>query len=208
MTPRAHTIHTALDPTPDEARQLLDTELSRLEYRSQKGPLDYIIEWLLRNTDTSALTSPGTFNWVLTAIILVVLAALTLSIYTRVKKETQTTQKTREHHQTTVEEQLQHAHTHRQNNPTEAIKAGFRAIILTLDQTTAASAPGRTVGDIAHLIETKYPDLTQTATQAASKFDIAAYSLETIEPITTTDVDTVLALQTELSKRLTAEVPA
>ena len=192
----------ALEPTPDEARELLRRELSKSEYLEGRG-LQSILDWLLQKIGTTVFrTAEGTFNWMLLAIIAVVIIALIIGVYARVGREQKTISAAQELTSLSADEHRRRALDLKNTDPTEALKAGFRAIIVRLDKTAATAAPGRTTGDITR----EYPDLKNDISRCASKFDVATYRLETVGTVTTQDVDAMLALDNEIQKRLSTQV--
>lgn len=196
----------ALEPTPDEAHELLHRELSKSEYLEGRG-LQSILDWLLQKIGTTVFrTAEGTFNWMLLAIIAVVIIALIIGVYARVGREQKTISAAQELTSLSADEHRRRALDLKNTDPTEALKAGFRAIIVRLDKTAATAAPGRTTGDITRLIAHEYPDLKNDISRCASKFDVATYRLETVGTVTTQDVDAMLALDNEIQKRLSTQV--
>ncbi|EPD31423.1 hypothetical protein [Gleimia europaea] len=193
----------ALEPTPDEARELLRRELSKNEYLEGQS-VQGVLNWLLQRIGTTVFrTAEGTFNWMLLVIIAVVIIALIVGIYARVGREQKTVSATQALTSLSANEHRRRALDLKNTDPTEALKAGFRAIIVRLD---ATAAPGRTTGEITRLITREYPALKYDVARCASKFDVATYRLETIGTVTTQDVEAMLALDDEIQKRLSAQV--
>lgn len=196
----------ALEPTPDEARELLRRELSKNEYLEGQS-VQGVLNWILQKIGTTVFrTAEGTFNWMLLVIIAVVIIALIVGIYARVGREQKTVSATQALTSLSANEHRRRALDLKNTDPTEALKAGFRAIIVRLDATAATAAPGRTTGEITRLIAREYPALKYDVARCASKFDVATYRLETIGTVTTQDVDAMLALDDEIQKRLSAQV--
>lgn len=198
----------ALDPSPDEARELLHRELLKREYQPAQAQSS-IWAWLVDRFGLDAfMLAIRSYNWVIGAIVVAIVVALIVGVITRVRREESTVVANGLQAKKSSNEYRERALALRDTDPREALKAAFRALIALLDRNTSAAAPGRTVGDIARLVGNKYPDLAERARRSASKFDIAAYSLETVESVGREDVDALLDLIDSVEQRIRAEINA
>ncbi len=68
-----------LDPSSPEAKRWAERELSELQYQEQRGIIDRLIEWLMRNLDPGAADGPGLpapLLWLLLGALMAVVVVL------------------------------------------------------------------------------------------------------------------------------------
>ncbi|MDO5049849.1 MAG: hypothetical protein Q4D87_08205 [Actinomycetaceae bacterium] len=197
-----------LTPSPDEGRELLRRELLKGEYQEKRNWFEEFLLWLVQPLNDwigdggEIPTRP-----IIIVLIIAIVAVGSWIIYTRFLRGGGSPEivvgDALLDPSIPPEEYRQRAIQMREGDPSEAVKAAFRAIVARLDRSGLTStAPGRTVGDVTRTIGAKYPDLAQLAHVCGQSFDVAAYALIPNGRVDTVDVDQVLYLDDQVIDRL------
>ena len=182
-----------LDPTPDEARTRLATELGKRAYRESwvEGGLN----WLLGRLSPDGVMDAGNVleGVVITGLILIAVGVLVLVLRTRVVSSRRA--ETSDASGDVLLESGISAETYRQRaaaalalgDPDGATVASFRAMAVDLKtRTVLDGAPSRTAHEITRAASARFPAEVEALTRAATAFDDAAYGVAA-GPRTTTE---------------------
>lgn len=193
---------------PDTARRLVTEELSR----SGSGRLGFF-EWLLSlllfifqpRTAGGEDVIYGVIMIVGITAVVVMLVLLTWGMLRRYQRTPRAAKKDASLANVDLSpgQYRQQAATWRDSDPDAAVKAAFRAVVAELE-TQGAIMPsrGRTSGEIYRTVAVRLPHLRGLAARGAQLFDLAAYDDSSQQRCTSSDVDEVLDLSSQVGSAL------
>lgn len=197
---------TRIRPGPDEARSLLERELSRPAY--QRGLLDRFQSWLgdlwAQLTHTATTASPVPFA--VTVVLLVLLGALLVAAASRVRREPSTTpgeggvlgpaETSPEEHRSAALSALE------EGRSAEALVEAFRALAArSVRRGLLDGRPGLTAHELADELAPAFPAEAASLSNGAALFDLVFYGEQPAAP---DDARSVL----DLDERLRSARPA
>lgn len=170
-----------LEPGADEARRLLEVELSRPEYQEQISLLDRVLRWLVaRLPDPTAGGSPVPLG----ILLLVCLALAVLGILAWRMRDVREVAAERRRRVAGLTDPRMSAADYRaaaeghlaEGAADRAVVAAFRALVVELDERDIVhDAPGRTAHEVAAGAAQQLPARGDEMRWAADCFDAACY---------------------------------
>jgi hypothetical protein len=193
-----------LDPSPDEARHLLERELVRPEYH-RHNLLDRLLDWIDRFVDGAVDAASGS-SPLSTFLAMVAFLLLALALGWLLSRARRTARTERAAAVVGADERLAAADLRRRaeaalaaGRHAEAVVEGFRALaVRQVERGWLDDLPGATAHEVAAAVGTAHPDARGRVDRTAVLFDEVRYG---DRPATRDQAAEVLALDDTLAGR-------
>ncbi|QGA06577.1 DUF4129 domain-containing protein [Nocardioides sp. dk884] len=204
MTPpagAARAVLSPLDPSPEEARELVRRELLRSEYHD-RDLIERLLTWVERQLGTVA-DAASAAPPLSTLAAMLVLLALVLALGWLLSRARRSARVRPSGAAVLTDEPLTAADlrararaAHAAGRHEDAVVDGFRAIALAqLERDELAAAPGRTAHEVAEALAVRHPGRAAQAREAGLLFDLVRYGDRSASPAAAA----VLALDADLA---------
>ncbi|WIK64335.1 DUF4129 domain-containing protein [Gleimia hominis] len=197
-------VSTAFTPDPDEARELLERELSHAEYNTF-DMLQAVFNRWLQELLTAVHLPPNEVGYTVAIIAAIIVVAVLGLIIWRIRKHRKVRGQASVEDAlldptVSAEEYASRARAALETDPDAAVIDAFRAVVALLDRAKIMHAsPGRTAGDVQRELQAHFPPLRSAATHATRAFNIASYAQTPAPRTTREDAQQILIVFDQVS---------